>query len=59
MFSLHDIHNKIYIQFCMNTFDHVISYFLPMRMNTISVGHCTTFTWFTNVNNTCCTEGNR
>ena len=34
-FSLYDINNKIDIQFCMNTFDHVISFF-SMRMNTIS-----------------------
>ena len=30
-FSLYDINNEIDVQFCMNTFDHVIS----MRMNTI------------------------
>ena len=27
MFSLYDINNKIYIQFCLNTFDNVISFF--------------------------------
>ena len=33
-FSLYDINNEIDVQFCMNTFDHVISFF-SMRMNTI------------------------
>ena len=32
-FSLHDINNVIDVQFCMNTFDHVISFF-SIRMNT-------------------------
>ena len=26
-FSLYDINNEIDVQFCMNTFDHVISFF--------------------------------
>ena len=36
-FSLYGINNKIDIQFCTNTFDHLISFF-SMRMNTISSG---------------------
>ena len=33
--SLYDINKEIDVQFCMNTFDHMISFF-SMRMNTIS-----------------------
>ena len=35
-FSLYDINNEIDVQFCINTFDHVMSFFFYMRMNTIS-----------------------
>ena len=60
MFSLYDINNKIDIKFCMNTFDHVILFFNAYEYNifaSLYLGHCTTFTQFTNVSNTGCTEG--
>ena len=54
-FSLYDINNEIDVQFCMNTFDHVISFFFNAYdyniLASVYLGHCTTFTQLTNVNN--------
>ena len=47
-FSLYDINNEIDVQFCMNTFDHVISFFCNAYeyniLASVYLGHCTTFT---------------
>ena len=48
MFFLYDINNKIDIQFCVNTFYHVISFFFNTNeyniLALVYLGHCTTFT---------------
>ena len=47
-FSVYDINNKIDIQFCMNTSDHVIFFFSNAYeyniLASVYLGHCTTFT---------------
>ena len=48
-FSLYDVNNEIDVQFCMNTFDHVISFFYAYEYKFFAstyLGQRTTFTQF-------------
>ena len=60
-FSLFDINNKIDVQFCMNTFDHVISFFFNAYeyniLASVYLDHCNTVTVNQCRQYTGCTKG--